>query len=105
MTPLTAQITSLQGPYCAPAPGRDRRTALEAGGSTGRRARCTTQEIVEVATLGLTSFRSAVRRSTVIDTLVSALKEARSHIEQSIETMRAPRWRPRSAGLLQPPLW
>ena len=39
---------------------------------------------------GPTYFRSAVRRSTLIDTLVPALKEARTHIEQSIEAMRAP---------------
>ena len=45
---------------------------------------------VVLATLGLTYFRSAVRRSTLIDTLVPALKEARTHIEQSIEAMRAP---------------
>jgi IclR family mhp operon transcriptional activator len=43
-----------------------------------------------LATLGLTYFRSAVRRSAVIDLLVPALKEARSRIEQSIEAMRAP---------------
>ncbi|WP_315832233.1 DNA-binding transcriptional regulator [Bradyrhizobium prioriisuperbiae] len=43
-----------------------------------------------LATLGLTYFRSAVRRSTVIDTLVPALKDARAHIEQSIAAMRAP---------------
>ncbi len=35
-------------------------------------------------------FRSAVRRSTLIDTLVPALEEARTQIEQSIEAMRAP---------------
>jgi len=35
-------------------------------------------------------LRSAVRRSTLLDTLVPALKEARTHIEQSIEAMRAP---------------
>jgi IclR family mhp operon transcriptional activator len=45
---------------------------------------------VVLATLGLTYFRSAVRRSTLVDTLVPALKEARTHIEQSIEAMRAP---------------
>jgi IclR family mhp operon transcriptional activator len=45
---------------------------------------------VVLATLGLTYFRSAVRRTTVVDTLVPALKEARSHIEQSIEAMRTP---------------
>ena len=98
--PLTAQITSLQGSYCTPPPGRAHNTSSPSRRAGLRRARRTTREIVEVATLGLTSFRSAVRRSTVIDTLVSALKEARSHIEQSIETMRAPRWRPRPAGLL-----
>jgi IclR family mhp operon transcriptional activator len=43
-----------------------------------------------LATLGLTYFRSAVRRSTVIDTLVPALQEARARIEQSVEAMRAP---------------
>ena len=43
-----------------------------------------------LATLGLTYFRSAVRRATVIDTLVPALQEARAHIEQSIQAMRAP---------------
>jgi IclR family mhp operon transcriptional activator len=43
-----------------------------------------------LATLGLTYFRSAVRRSTVIDTLVPALQEARAHIEQSIAAMRVP---------------
>jgi IclR family mhp operon transcriptional activator len=43
-----------------------------------------------LATLGLTYFRSAVRRSAVIDMLVPALKEARARIEQSIEAMRAP---------------
>jgi IclR family mhp operon transcriptional activator len=43
-----------------------------------------------LATMGLTYFRSAVRRSTLIDTLVPALKEARTHIEQSIQAMRAP---------------
>jgi len=41
-----------------------------------------------LATLGLTYFRSAVRRSAVVDVLVPALKEARSHIERSIEAMR-----------------
>jgi hypothetical protein len=43
-----------------------------------------------LATLGLTYFRSAVRRSTLIDTLVPALKETRTHVEQSIEAMRTP---------------
>jgi IclR family mhp operon transcriptional activator len=43
-----------------------------------------------LATLGLTYFHSAIRRSAVMDTLVPALKEARSHIEQSIEKMRVP---------------
>jgi IclR family mhp operon transcriptional activator len=41
-----------------------------------------------LATLGLTYFRSAVRRSTLTDTLVPALDEARSRIEQSIQAMR-----------------
>jgi hypothetical protein len=35
-------------------------------------------------------LRSAVRRSTLLDTLVPALKEARTRIEQIIEAMRAP---------------
>ena len=43
-----------------------------------------------LATLGVTYFRSAVRRSTLIDTLVPTLNEARTEIEQSIEAMRAP---------------
>lgn len=43
-----------------------------------------------LATLGLTYFRSAVQRATIIDTLVPALKEARAHIEQSIEALRTP---------------
>jgi IclR family mhp operon transcriptional activator len=41
-----------------------------------------------LATLGLTYFRSAVRRASVVDVLVPALKEARTRIEQSIEAMR-----------------
>jgi IclR family transcriptional regulator, mhp operon transcriptional activator len=45
---------------------------------------------VVLATLGLTYFRSAVRRSTVVDTLVPALKEACSQIERSIQALRAP---------------
>jgi IclR family transcriptional regulator, mhp operon transcriptional activator len=45
---------------------------------------------VVLATLGLTYFRSAVQRSTLTDTLVPALKEARTRIEQSIEAMRTP---------------
>jgi IclR family mhp operon transcriptional activator len=47
-------------------------------------------ESLVLATLGLTYFRSAVRRSTLIDTLVPALKEACTHIEQSIQAMRMP---------------
>jgi hypothetical protein len=43
-----------------------------------------------LATLGLTYFRSAVRRSAVNDVLAPALQEARSHIERSVEAMRAP---------------
>jgi hypothetical protein len=43
-----------------------------------------------LATLGLTYFRSAVRRSTLLDTLVPARKEARIHVEQSIEAMLPP---------------
>jgi IclR family mhp operon transcriptional activator len=42
-----------------------------------------------LATLGLTYFRSAVRRSAVNDVLAPALQEARSHIERSVEAMRA----------------
>jgi IclR family mhp operon transcriptional activator len=43
-----------------------------------------------LATLGLTYFRSAVQRSTLIDSLVPALKETQTRIEQSIEAMRTP---------------
>jgi IclR family transcriptional regulator, mhp operon transcriptional activator len=43
-----------------------------------------------LGTLGLTYFRSAVRRSAVVDVLVPALKEARIHIERSIDAMRVP---------------
>jgi IclR family mhp operon transcriptional activator len=45
---------------------------------------------VVLATLGLTYFRSAVRRATLLDTLVPALQEARAQIEQSIEAIRVP---------------
>lgn len=41
-----------------------------------------------LATLGLTYFRSAVPRASLIDTLVPAVKEARRQIEQSIQAMR-----------------
>jgi hypothetical protein len=43
-----------------------------------------------LATLGLTYFRSAVTRSTAVDLLVPALKEASSRIEQSVEALRSP---------------
>ena len=43
-----------------------------------------------LATLGITYFRSAVNRSTLLDTLVPAIQEARARIEQSIEAMRTP---------------
>jgi IclR family mhp operon transcriptional activator len=43
-----------------------------------------------LATLGLTYFRSAVSRSTVVDILVPALKEASTHIEQSVAALRSP---------------
>jgi IclR family mhp operon transcriptional activator len=41
-----------------------------------------------LATLGLTYFRSAVPRPTVVETLVPALNEARAHIEQSVAALR-----------------
>lgn len=43
-----------------------------------------------LATFGLTYFRSAVPRSTVVETLVPALKEAGTHIEQSVAALRSP---------------
>ena len=79
--------TDVQGAISATSPGRPRPAAavgivtlcfdFDANQANG----------LVLATLGVTYFRSAVQRSTLIDTLVPALKEARTQIEHSIEAL------------------